>query len=82
MYIYRIVVEEVKNGEFHYLVQRKRKGILPWWKWRDCKVEVFYGAGSAIYRARFSTIEEAQKYIEHKGSMVNALIPGHSFYTE
>lgn len=78
--MYRIT--ELKGGEKTlYVVQKNRKWIIPW-KWHDCKLEVFYGAGTVVYPAIFMSRGEAEKYIKHKGSWVSALIPGFHFYVK
>jgi len=78
--MYRI--SELKEGEKTlYVVRKNRKWIIPW-KWHDCKLEVFYGPGIVVYPAIFQSRDEAEKYIEHKGSKVNAMIPGFRFYVK
>ena len=78
--MYRII--KLKNeGKILYTVQKNRKWIIPW-KWHDCKLEIFYGAGTIIYPATFASKDKAEQYIKHKGSMVNGLTPGFYFYTE
>ena len=78
--MYRII--ESNNGkDACYIVKKNRKWIFPW-KWHDCKLEVFYGPGTVVYKAIFATKEEAEDYIKHKGAIVNGLIPGHPFYQE
>jgi len=73
--MYRII--DTKEGYFR--VQKNRKWIIPW-KWHDCKLEVFVGAGIIVSAAIFKTKKEAELYIKHKGSIVNGLISGHYFY--
>lgn len=78
--MYRIVKEK-NEREIRYTVQKNKKWIIPW-KWHDCKIEVFVGAGTVVYKASFPTKKDAEEYIEHKGSMVNGLIIGHPFYVD
>ncbi len=78
--MYRIIKEYREKGIL-YTVQKNRKWFIPW-KWHDCKLEVFYGPGTIIYKASFATKEEAETYIKHKGTAVNALIQGYKFYQE
>ena len=79
--MYRIKESTGKDGKPVFTVQKNRKWIIPW-KWHDCKVEVFCGAGTVLFKASFATREEAERYIRHKGGMVNGLIPGHPFYQD
>lgn len=78
--MYRIIESRTDN-EIRYIVQKKRRCIIPR-KWRDCKLKVFYGYGTIVYKASFATRNEAEEYIKHKGSIVNALIPGFRFYQD
>ena len=78
--MYRIIESRTDKGIL-YIVQKNRKWIIPW-KWHDCKLKVFYGYGTIVYKACFATRNEAEKYIKHKGSIVNGLIPGHPFYQD
>ena len=78
--MYRIIKLR-DEGKVLYKVQKNRKWIIPW-KWHDCKLEIFYGAGTIVYPATFTSKDEAEQYIKHKGSTVNGLIPGFYFYTE
>ena len=78
--MYRII-KLMDEGKILYKVQKNRKWIIPW-KWHDCKLEIFYGAGTIVYPATFTSKEEAEQYIKHKCSMACGLIPGFYFYTE
>lgn len=80
MFEYRIVKKVCE--ETYYTVERRFKLWFIKGKWRRCKLEVFYGYGSVLYPAVFETYEEAKKYVEHKGALVNGLIPGHPFYQD
>ena len=78
--MYRII-ESRDKGKVLYTVQKNRKWIIPW-KWHNCKLEIFYGPGTIVYPAIFTSKEEAELYIKHKGSMINGLIPGFHYYTK
>ena len=78
--MYRII--KLKNeGKILYTVQKNRKWIIPW-KWHNCKLEIFCGAGTIVYPATFTSKEGAEQYIKHNGSMINELITGFFSYTE